>query len=80
MCFFGFLRSGEVGAPSQAAFDPAVHLCVGDVCVDSTAVPQYLVVSIKASKTDPFHEGVSVYLGRTKSDLSGFGHFVLYGA
>ena len=69
MCFFGFLHSGEVGAPSQAAFDPAVHLCVGDVCVDSTAEPQYLVVRIKASKTDLFREGVSVYLGRTKSDL-----------
>ena len=44
-------------------------MCVGDVCVDSTAEPQYLVVRIKASKTDPFREGVSVYLGRTKLDL-----------
>ena len=27
MCFCGFLRSGEVVAPSQSTFDPSRHLC-----------------------------------------------------
>ena len=31
--------------------------------------PQYLEVRLKASKTDPFRKGVSVYLGRTDADL-----------
>ena len=49
------------------AFDRAAFVCGGRLC--GSAVPQYLVVRIRASKTDPFREGVSVYLGRTKSDL-----------
>ena len=28
MCFFGFLRVGEVVVPSDSAFDPTVHLSV----------------------------------------------------
>ncbi len=35
MCFFGFLRSGEDVAPTTWSFDPAVHLCYGDVRRDS---------------------------------------------
>ena len=31
MCFFGFLRSGEIVAPSDTAFDAQVHLAAGDV-------------------------------------------------
>ncbi len=65
MCFFGFLRSGEVVVPSAKAFDPAIHLCRGDVRVDSRDSPSYLEVSIKASKTDVFRKGVTVVLGRT---------------
>ena len=69
MCFFGFLRSGEVVVPSVSEYDPAVHLSVGDVRVDSTSAPQYLEVRIKASKTDLFRKGVLVYLGRTDKEL-----------
>ena len=69
MCFFGFLRSGEVVAPAEADYDPAVHLSYGDVRVDDVGTPHYLEVRIKASKTDPFRKGISVYLGRTDTDL-----------
>ena len=31
---FGFLRSGEVVAPSKRCFDPQVHLCYEDIKVD----------------------------------------------
>ena len=57
MCFFGFLRSGEVVVPSDRAFDPAVHLAYADVRIDSQVSPRMLEVRLKASKTDPFREG-----------------------
>ena len=65
MCFFGFLRAGEVVVPSDGGFDESCHLSFGDVRVDSHSSPQFLEVRIKASKTDPFRKGVTVYLGRT---------------
>ena len=65
MCFFGFLRVGEIVAPPGSGFDPSIHLSVGDVSVYSHSIPSYLAVSIKASKTDPFRQGVTIYLGRT---------------
>ena len=69
MCFCGFLRSGEVVVPSQTGYDPTSHLSFGDVLVDSTVNPQCMEIRIKASKTDPFRMGVSIYLGRTDNDL-----------
>ena len=39
MCFFGFLRTGEVVVPSEMVYDAAVHLSMGDVRVDSRAKP-----------------------------------------
>ena len=65
MCFFGFLRTGEVVVPSDSGYDPAVHLSYGDVKVDRIRSPSYIEVTIKASKTDPFRKGVNVYLGAT---------------
>ena len=69
MCFFGFLRAGEVVTPSNSSFDPSVHLAVTDVSVDSHSTPAYLAVNIKASKTNPFRRGVTIYLGRTHSQI-----------
>ena len=54
MCFFGFLRAGEIVVPSDAAYDASCHLSMGDVRVDSTVAPLFLEVTLKASKTDPF--------------------------
>ena len=65
MCFFGFLRMGKVIVPSDSAFDNSVHLSVSDVIVDGHTSHTYVVVNIKASKTDSFREGVTIYLGRT---------------
>ena len=65
MCFFGFLRSGEVVAPTESSFDRATNLTFGDVRVDSLQNPQYVEVKLKASKTDVFRKGVTVFLGRT---------------
>lgn len=69
MCFFGFLRIGEIAVPSDLGFNSMAHLALGDVQVDSTTDPRYLQVHIKASKTDPFRQGVFIYLGRTNADV-----------
>ena len=65
MCFFGFLRAGEVCTPSGASYDLAWHLCVPDLALDSHAKQMKLFVTIKVSKTDPFRQGSTVTLGKT---------------
>ena len=69
VCFFGFLRSGEVCTPSPSEFDPSTHLAPSDVSLDSREAPSRVYVQIKASKTDPFHTGVTIVLGATGRDL-----------
>ena len=69
LCFFGFLRSGEVVAPTETDFDSQCHLCYSDVRVDNRITPSYIQVTLKASKTDPYRQGVKVYMGVTKSEL-----------
>ena len=69
LCFFGFLRAGEIVVPSDNTYDPSAHLSVGDVRIDNTSEPQYIEVILKASKTDPFRQGVRVYLGRSQADV-----------
>lgn len=63
--FFGFLRSGEFTLPSASAFDATKHLTAGDVAVDSHTNPTILAVRLKVTKTDPFGEGITIYLGKT---------------
>ena len=63
--FFGFLRAGEFTVNS--AFDPATHLTLQDLQVDSMTNPSCIRVSIKCSKTDPFRKGCVIYLGRGRS-------------
>ena len=69
LCFFAFLRSGEITIPSDLAYDKGAHLSFDDVKVDSLSNPKMLRVRIKASKTDPFRLGVDVYVCRTEGPL-----------
>ena len=69
LAFFGFLRAGELTVPNDSAFDPSVHLAWGDLAVDKPENPAVLSVQIKASKTDPFRRGITLYIGRVPSDL-----------
>ncbi len=69
ICFFGFLRAGEVVIPGDHELDPAIHLAHGDVTVDNVQDPKFIVVVVKASKTDPYRKGVRVYLGRVPGEL-----------
>ena len=63
--FFGFLRAGEFTVPSLTSYDPAVHLSLADVAIDSHDSPKLVRLRIKQSKTDPFRLGVDVFLGAT---------------
>ncbi len=69
LCFFGFLRAGEITVPSEKDYDPGVHLNAEDIAVDSVTKPSRMRVRIKASKTDPFRNGVDVFLGSTGNAL-----------
>ena len=50
-------------------YDPEGHLSEEDVALDSQENPSVARVHIKASKTDPFRQGVHVFLGRTGNKL-----------
>ena len=50
-------------------YNPEGHLSEGDISLHSLTEPSVVRVHIKASKTDPFHKGVIVYLGRTGNEL-----------
>lgn len=52
VAFYGLLRKSNLLPSSQAAFDPAVHLCRGDL----HKAPQGLAIRIKWSKTVQFKE------------------------
>ena len=69
LCFFGFLRIGEAVVPADNEYDPQVHLNFEDARVNSTASPEWTAVQIKASKTDPFRKGVTIYLGVTGKEV-----------
>ena len=54
--FFGFLRSGEFTCASTQHW-PSLVLSLGDMAVNSHTNPQYLIVHLRQSKTDPFCTG-----------------------
>ena len=66
VCYFGFLRSGEVTVPLEASYDNSVHL---DIAIDNAESPSTVKIRIKASKTDQFRKRVDVYLGHTHNPL-----------
>lgn len=69
LCFFGLLRSGKITIPSLHSYDPTVHLNYSDISVDNPANPAIVKIRLKCSKTDPFRNGVDVYVGKTGQAL-----------
>ena len=57
LVFFGFLHCAEFTINGR--FNTQVHLSIGDIAVDHSIHSTCILVFIKASKTDPFREGVS---------------------
>ena len=72
--FFAFLRSGEF---TDNRVQSAV-LLVGDVCVNSHVLPEYLVIRLWQSKTDVFGRGISLYVGATGCLLCPVAAVLLY--
>ena len=69
LCYFGFLRAGEITVPSEKAYDAGAHLNFDDVAVDNVSNPTMLKVTIKSSKTDPFRQGIDIFIGKTSNEL-----------
>ena len=59
----------EVVAPSETYFDPGANLCFDEIWVDCHSHPTYMQVILKASKTDPFRLGTSLFIGAIDSHL-----------
>ena len=55
--------------PNQSDYDSGAHLSIGDLAVDSKSSPTTIRVITKQSKTDLFHQGVQLHLGKTSSDI-----------
>ena len=64
---FGFLRAGEFMVNS--AFDREIHPSARDLQVDCLMKPSCCKIHIKYSKTDPFHSGCNIYLGKGNSEI-----------
>ena len=69
LCFFGFFRVGELMSSSTSSYDPETQLTFRDIAIDNVKSPTLLQVHLKASKTDPFREGVDVYVGKSGNDI-----------
>ena len=65
----GFLHIEEITVPSDSRFDPGTHISLADVAFNHATESTQIEISIKQSNTDPFRKGVTLTLGRTRSQL-----------
>ena len=78
LAFFGFLRISEFTTPGDSPYDPASHLSLNDIAVDSRANLRLLQLPLKQSKTDLFKQSVTVHLGATDSPVCPVKAVLLY--
>ena len=64
--FFGFMRSGEFTCHSSEEPPPILSSAVA---VDSHVTPTTVKIFLKKAKTDPFGNGVNIFLGRNDTLL-----------
>ena len=64
--FHGFLRVSEYTSSHIRKFNPSTTLCYKDITVQPHGA---IAVHIKASKTDPFRQGATIYLYQNNSAL-----------
>ena len=62
--FFGLLCVSEFTVPSLHRYDPDIHLSLADVTLDNRRASEIVQLHIKQLKTDPFRNGVDIYLRR----------------
>lgn len=63
--FFGFLRVSEYTSSHKSKFDPQVTLLTEDITLDSSTAK----LLVKASKTDPFREGMYIRIAANDTEL-----------
>ena len=69
VCFFGFMRSGEICTQGENWDEEAAELAYHNIAVDDLANPTRIQVRLKKSKTDVFRQGTVIHLGRTGDEL-----------
>ena len=47
LCFFAFLRAGEMTVPSNGAYDASVHLSIQDIAVNNSINPSVICIRKK---------------------------------
>lgn len=68
LAFFGFLRSREFTCNSR--FDPHTHLSRADIIFQPTIChPNFLEITIKKSKTDPFRQTAKLTIAKSDSSV-----------
>lgn len=68
-CFYEFFRAGEITTPLTRTFSLSNHLVFIDVAVDCVDNSTVLHIWLKHSKTDPFCQGIDVFMGHTYNAL-----------
>ena len=67
---FGFLRFlMSWGFTVNSVFHPSIHMTVDGLQPDSLVNPTCFKVHIKCLKTDPFHMGCDIYVGRGEGSV-----------
>ena len=69
VCFFGFLRAGEITLKANEQFDTTSHLSFEDVATDDRSNPTFIQLMLKTSKTDPFRNGANITIGATGDEI-----------
>ena len=65
LCYFVFLRAGEITVPLEKVYNSRAHLNFEDAAVDNVSNPQMLRFTIKASKMDrPLSTGKPHFCGK----------------
>ena len=64
-----FFRLGEITAQTTTDRTSGHCVSVGDVAVDNLINPTIVKIHLSHSKTDQFHQGVDIYLGKTGQEL-----------
>ena len=64
--YFGFMHAGEFTA---SWFNQGGQLALSDVAVDSHTTPTAIRLFLRKAKTDPFGNGVFIYLGKTNAPI-----------
>ena len=78
LCYFRFLRAGELSISTESSYDEGVHLNVADISFDKYPNPSTMRVKIKASKTDPFRQRIHIFMAQTYKKLCPIEAMVLY--